>query len=241
MMSRSALEGVVLVAAGCFTAVRAGAQTVQGTLLGEKSHALVRQAQVSLVDDIGHVVATTDVDTASGAFYLDAPGAGQYKLRILVGRGGLSYSPLFALDSNQTIERTFAIPDWPTAVLEAYLAAEVTRKAAALPGSRPPRFPIAMLSARRGGLVRARFVVMVDGRAEISSFEVVEADDASFSDAVRRFVDGVHFRPAERDGVAVPQVYDIAVDFGVADDPPRSEDKNLIIVRALGIVRRRTP
>jgi TonB family protein len=215
-----------------------GAQTVQGILVGEKDHLPIGKARVELVDDSGRVATRDITDSASGAFYLDAHKPGRYKVRIVVGRGGLSYSPAFSLDSNQTVEHMFAAPDWPSAVLAAYLPEDVTKKAAPLPGNRPPRYPDALRAAERSGFARVRFVINPDGRADLNTFRVVQSDDEAFTRAVRDFVERVHFAVAERDGVTVPQVFEMAVDFGFGTEAARATGDNVVMVRALGVVRR---
>jgi hypothetical protein len=162
------------------------AQTVQGILVEEKSRLPIGNARVALIDSLGHVVAQAITDTGlAGAFYLTAGAPGRYEVRIVVGRGGVSRSPRFSLDSNQVMEKTFVAPD-------------------------------------------------------MSTFEVVESEDRLFSQAVRDAVAQSRYAPAERDGVAVAQVFDFAVDFGVGDAPPKIHDKNAMIVRALGITMRRS-
>jgi len=218
------------------------AQTVQGILVEERSRLPIANAHVALIDSLGHVVAQAITDTGlTGAFYLTASAPGRYEVRIVVGRGGVSRSPRFSLDSNQVVEKTFVAPDWPQAVLDAYLPEDVTTPAAPIRGSvRPPRYPDRLRSAGRAGVARVRFVVDSEGRPVMSTFDVVESDDRLFSQAVRDAVAQSQYAPAERDGVAVAQVFDFAVDFGVGDAPPKIHDKNAMIVRALGITMRRS-
>ena len=232
------LEPFAIVAA--LIALPCGAQTVQGILIEEKSHRPIGNARVALVDSLGRVAAQAVTDTGfAGAFYLTADAPGHYELRIVVGRGGVSHSPRFVLDSNQIVEKTFVAPDWPQAVLEAYLPDDVSKPAAMIRGgTRPPRYPDRMRSTGRAGVARVKFVVDSEGRPIMSTFEVVESDDQSFSQAVRESVAQSRFAPAERDGVAVAQVFDFAVDFGVGEAPPKIHGKNAMIVRALGITLR---
>jgi hypothetical protein len=216
------------------------AQTIQGVLVNEKSHQPIGYAHVSLVDDSGHVIVRDVSDSVSGAFYLNAPKSGRYAVRIVIGRGGLSQSPFFPLDSNQTVERAFAVPAWPESVLNAYLADDVAKTAAYLPDQPRPRYPDRMRTSGHVGLVRARFVIDSTGRADMSTFQVIASDDRSFTDAVSSTVSRSRYLPAERDGHKVAQVCDIAVDFGFANDPPRATGDNLIVVRAFGVTRRVT-
>jgi TonB family protein len=238
MASSSGRKTLLTIAGVALIHIPCGAQTVQGILLGEKSRRPIGHARVALVDSLGRFAAETITDTSlAGAFYLTAPKPGRYGLRIVVGHGGgVSHSPFFSLDSNQVIEKTFVAPEWPRAVLEAYLPENVTKPAAfTRSGTRPPRFPDRMRSVGRDGLVRVRFVVDGDGSPDMSTFEVIESDDRRFAQSVREAVAQSRFQPAERDGTTVPQVFDFAVDFGFGDAPPKLVGKNVMMVRAFGV------
>lgn len=213
------------------------AQIVQGVLVGEKSQQIIHNARVSLVDDSGRVAAMTTLDSASGAFYLDAGHAGRYRLRFLIDRGGLSYSPFFTVDSNQTVEHKYVVPDWPQAVLDAFLPDDVTKEADLAPGSRAPRYPNAQRLAGRDGILRAIVVVDRDGRPISSTYRVLESDDAAFDQSVRNALDGMRFIPAEREGLKVAQVFELNVDFTFSDRPPRLTDKKALIVTVLPVTR----
>ena len=211
-----------------------GAQALQGILVRGKDHQPVGGARLQLVDDSGHVVARDIADSASGAFALLAPRPGQYEVKIIVGRGGVSFSPPFALDSAQVIERAFAVPDWPHAVLDAYLAEDVTKQAVMKPhpGLRGPRYPDRLRVARRGGVVRAQFVIDPTGRADMSTFQVLESDDEQFTRSVRDVAARFEFIPAELDGASVPQLFELDVEFRVGDTPFRLHGNHLITVSA---------
>ena len=197
------------------------------------------KAQLALLDDSGHVASTTISDSASGTFYLDVPKAGRYRISALIGRGGLSYSPFFTVDSNQTIEHTFVVPEWPKAVLEAYLAEDVTKPVTYKSGNRSPRYPDALRAALRRGVVRAMCVVDTDGHSVANTFRVIESDDDAFTKALEDWFATAHFTSAEREGVKVPQVFDMAIDFGFGTEPARLHGDHVIVVRALGIYRLR--
>src|SRR5689334_18204465 len=92
------------------------AQIVQGAVVNDRSHAPIGFAHLELLDDSGHVVARDVSDSASGSFYLSASTPGRYRVKILLGHGGLSYSPPFDLDTNRIVEHLFAVPDFPRAV-----------------------------------------------------------------------------------------------------------------------------
>jgi TonB family protein len=211
-----------------------GAQVLQGILVSGKDHRPVGSARLQLVDDSGHVVARDVADSASGAFALLAPRAGSYEVKIVVGHGGVSFSPPFALDSAQVLERAFAVPDWPRPVLEAYLAEDITRPAAYKPGTgfRGPRYPDGLRASGHTGVVRARFVVDRKGRADMSTFQVLESDDDLFTRSVRDAAAHCEFVPAELNGLPVPQVFEMDVEFRFANTPLRLHGNNVITITA---------
>ena len=218
--------------------VSVGAQTVQGTLVGEKSHHPIGKAHVTLVDDSGHLAALATTDSASGTFYLTALGKGQYRVRVLVGHGGVTITPLFQLDSDQTVERTIVAPDWSDAYLGAFLPDDVTTPARLKP-RQSPRYPDAARAKEKAGAAVLRFVVDSNGNVDPSTLTVVSSDDPLFAQSVANFAVSAHFTPATIRDAPVAQVYELPVDFGFDGDPVRITGKNGIIVRAL--VRRRSP
>src|SRR5690349_20793415 len=104
-------QTLLLAAVSSLVAAPGAAQSIQGVIVSESTHRPIGRARVFLVDDKGQVIARYTTDSVSGAFYLSAPKRGTYELRILVGRGGLSFSPFYSLDSSQTIDGAFATPD----------------------------------------------------------------------------------------------------------------------------------
>jgi len=231
---RSIRTAVALLGIGTLAAPLCEAQTVQGVVVSDKSHVPVGRAQLSLVDDSGHVTARDITDSASGSFYLTAPAPGRYRLRILLGHGGLVYSPAFDLDSNKTVEHLFAIPDFPPAVLEAYLPGDVSEPAAPRfgHGFRGPRYPDGLRASHRGGVVRAQFVVDRKGRADMSTFQTLESDDYLFTRSVRETAAQLEFKPAELDGAPVPQLFEWDVEFRLDDMPIRLHGNNVFTITA---------
>ena len=231
-------QATSVIALTLFAALSAGAQTVQGTLVGEKTHQPIGNAHVTLVDDSDHVAAAATTDSASGTFYLTAAGKGQYRVRVLVGHGGVTNTPLFQLDSDQTVERTIVAPDWPIAYLRAFLPDDVTIPARLEP-RQSPRYPDAARAKEKAGAAVLRFVVDSNGRVDPSTLTVVSSDDPLFAQSIANFAVSAHFTPATISGAPVAQVYELPVDFGFDGDPVRITGKNGIIVRALA--RRRSP
>jgi protein TonB len=125
-------------------------------------------------------------------------------------------------------------------MLDAYLASDVSRSALPQPKQNMPRYPDRLRARGVSGIVRALVVVDSSGRPDMSSFRVVESDDAAFTDAVRSVLEGWHYFPAERDGKPVAQVAPVSVEFAVGDPPHRLRQGELgIVVWALGVVRRK--
>ena len=219
----------------------APAQTVQGALVDEKSHGPIGAARVALVTDSGRVVAETISDSTLGAFYLTAPAPGKYHLRILVGHGGLSQSPPLVVDSTETVERILSVPEYSRAVLDAYLAQDVSVEAQYQRHPPGPRYPDHLRAQNRGGVVRTQFVVDREGKPDMSTFHVIESDHPSFTESVRRFISDSRFTPAQLNGAPVSQLYDQAFDFdvnlGSDPAPPRINEKHLISIRATAVIR----
>lgn len=224
----------LLIAAGSsLAAAPCLAQSIQGVIVSESTHRPIGRARVALVDESGQVVARYTSDSVSGAFYLNAPKRGVYEVSILVGHGGLSFSPFYSLEANQTIDGAFAAPDYAKAFLDAFLADDVTTVAAYKPSvDSVLRYPDSMLQARRNGIVRARFVVDRDGKVDMNTLQVVESDDSSFARSVVSALPRLQFTAAERDGLAVAQVFDMSVDFCMKDAPLRLKGPSVITVRA---------
>lgn len=220
--------------------VIAAAQTVQGLVVNQSTKQPIGGARLDLVSDSELAVARTVADSGTGMFYLTAPAAGNYHLQIVVGRGGLVISPAFHLDSGQVLEETFVVPPLPRPMLDAFLAADVSRSALPQPRQRPPRYPDRLRARSVGGVVRALVVVDSTGRPDMSTFRVLEADDALFADAVRDVLADWRYFPAELDGKPVAQVTLVNAEFAVGDAPNRLRPGELgIIVRALGVTRQK--
>jgi hypothetical protein len=72
-------------------------------------------------------------------------------------------------------------------MLDAYLAADVSRSARLQPRQHPPRYPDRLRARGVGGVVRALVVVDSTGRPDMSAFRVLEADDPAFAAAIETF------------------------------------------------------
>lgn len=129
--SRGAGCAIALVGAFMIAPRVARAQTVGGEIVGMQSGKPVHSANVALVDDSAKIVSSTTADTANGMFYIDAPHAGHYRVVLFVD-GGSFVSPAMQVDSGQTVEKKFSVPEIPGAFLGAYFAQDVTTPAHAV-------------------------------------------------------------------------------------------------------------
>ena len=232
MKLRSSWQSLLLATVASVRVAPCEAQSIQGVIVNESTHRPVGSARVAMLNDSGRVVASDTTRTEMSAFYLNAPHPGRYQLRIILGRGGVSFSPFFALDTNVTVDAPFAAPEFPTAILEAYLPDDVTTPAAYRTEAQDAlRYPADPHATVRNGIVQARFVVDRTGQPDTSTFQIIQSDDPDFTRSVREALARIRFVPAERDGVAVPQVFEMGVDFGVAEAPIRLRGKNVIVVR----------
>ena len=117
-------------------APRLASQTLGGQVVQIDSKKPLGGAAVALVNDSAQVVASASASN-DGAFYLDAPSAGVYRLVVLVA-GASFVSPTVKLDSGKTVEKQFSVPDVPSTFASALFARDVTSPASARPGSPRP-------------------------------------------------------------------------------------------------------
>ena len=97
----------------------------------------------------------------------------------------------------------------------AYLAIQVERQARAAAGSAGPRYPESLRAARMEGEVLAQFVVDIEGRADLTTFRVLESTHVRFTDAVREAVRTMRFHPAEVGGAPVRQLVQMPFVFAL--------------------------
>lgn len=221
--TRAALAcSVVLLGA---SAPRLSSQTLGGQVVQIDSKKPLAGAAVALVNDSAQVVASASA-SSEGAFYLDAPAAGPYRLVVLVA-GASFVSPAVMLDSGKTIEKQFSVPDVPSSFASALFARDVTSPAAAVPGSPRPTYPSALAAEGTRALVSTMFVVDTDGRPSMESFRALNTAAQPFIDAIREALKRTRFVPAQKDSAPVQQVVQYTYDFGMRGDPERGD----VIVR----------
>jgi hypothetical protein len=226
--ARTALAGsLALVGA---VAPRLAAQTLGGQVVQIDSKKPLGGAAVALVNDSAQVVASTSA-SSDGAFYLDAPAAGAYRLVVLVA-GASFVSPAVTLDSGKTIEKQFSVPDVPSSFASALFARDVTSPATAVPGSPHPTYPPALAEQGTRALVSTMFVVDTDGRPNLESFRALNTAAEPFIDAIRESLKHTRFVPAQKDGAPIQQVVQYTYDFGMRGDPTRGD----VVVRPSAVI-----
>ena len=209
----------------------ASAQTLGGQVVQLDTKKPLGGAAVALVNDSAEVVATTSA-SADGAFYLDAPAAGVYRLVVFVS-GASFVGPMVQLDSGKTIEREFSVPDVPIAFASTLFARDVTKPATPVPGNRDPVYPAELAQQGIRGVISTMFVVDSVGQPDVSSLRVLSAaPNERFVEAIREALPRTRFVPANKDGDWVAQVVQYTYDFGFPGDPERGD----VIVRAPGQV-----
>lgn len=114
------------------------------------------------------------------------------------------------------------VPQFASSLLEEVALSEIQVDSAVTtdPTSGGPEYPPALLLAKVEGEVLARFIVDSLGRADPASFMAVQTSDTAFTNAVRRALPLMKFRPAVLRGVPVPQVVVQSFAFRIAVAPP---------------------
>jgi hypothetical protein len=200
----------------------AGAQTLGGQVVQLDTKKPVGGAAVALVDDSARVVASASAGP-DGAFYLDAPAAGVYRLVVLVS-GGSFVSPSVSLDSGKTVEQRFSVPDIPSSFAAALFARDVTKPATPVPGNRGPVYPPGLAEERIRATISTMFVVDEVGQPDLSTFRVLNTSpNERFVESSREALQRTRFVPAKKDDEWVPQVVQYTYDFGLPGDPDRGD------------------
>ena len=205
----------------------AAAQTLGGQIVQLDTKKPLGGAALALVNDSAVVVATTSA-SAEGAFYLDAPAAGVYRLVVFVS-GASFVGPMVQLDSGKTIEREFSVPDVPAAFASTRFARDVTTPATPVPGNRDPAYPAELAEQGVRAVISTMFVVDSIGQPDVSTLRVLSAaPNERFVESIRAVLPSTRFVPAKKDGDWVPQVVQYTYDFGFTGDPERGD----VVVRA---------
>jgi TonB family protein len=209
------------------------AQTVSGQVLSLSTRKPLPAVRVALVDDSARIVAATVTDTALGAFYVDAPRAGRYRVVLFAPTGGSFLSPAVVVDSGATDERVYSVPELSEAFQGEHYPGDVTKQAALSATSAAPRYPTTMREMHIRGSVAVAFIVDSNGSPITSSLQVVVSTDDAFTQAVRDALPAMRFTAAEVNGQKVGQVMQLTFGFGFPGDQLVGD----VVTVAIGVPR----
>lgn len=127
------------------------------------------------------------------------------------------YEPLIReiLDSVEVVSR--GAPPFKPAILRDSSGAEIEfdEPARLKPGQKPPAYPGNYRMNGREGIVIVRFVVGIDGKADMSSARTVASSGASFEKSVLSTLPKLRFEPAKLHGAPVRQLVVMPFDFAL--------------------------
>lgn len=92
---------------------------------------------------------------------------------------------------------------------------QVEKQVAPAPGSGGPRYPDMLRSANVEGDVLMQFVVDTTGRVDMSTLKVLKSSHDLFTNAVRQFLSGARYYPAEIGGRKVKQLVQQPFNFAL--------------------------
>jgi periplasmic protein TonB len=101
-----------------------------------------------------------------------------------------------------------------------YAAPDVEKTAQPLSGPFSPPYPQILQWANIEGVVHASFVVDSSGVADSASVKIIESSHPLFTNAVRKAIPSLRFRPAIRDGRKVAQLVEMPFTFKLRLDQP---------------------
>jgi TonB family protein len=160
--------------------------------------------EVALLDTAGHVV-SRQLTSGGGAFQLDAPPRGTYRLRFAIWAHEPLYGPMEELEPTMERGRKYVIgfrvapgrdkgkrsPDDPTA--DAPPGLPINRESA------PLRYPPDLREQGVQGDVTVDFVLDSTGHVIPFTLRVVKSTHPAFTMAARKFLELVQFQPARFD------------------------------------------
>jgi hypothetical protein len=172
---------------------------------GRAGKAPLRNLEVDLVPDTGAVSvvlarATTD---SGGAFFIDAPSLGTYRLLFKIANTPMLTTPIPLMSASEVVQREFRV-EIPAP--RDYIGVEVEQSVRQKSGGTAPRYPDELRAADVEGEVLAQFVVDTTGKADMQTFKVLRSPDPQFTASVRLAVPYLDFYPAQLAGRRVRQV-----------------------------------
>jgi TonB family protein len=87
-------------------------------------------------------------------------------------------------------------------------------------GTAAPVYPEELMALGKEGQVQATYVVDTTGRVDTATIQIMQSDDARFTESVRTALEAMRFRPAKRQGQAVRQLVSQRFRFRIAAAGP---------------------
>ena len=214
MASRaSLLPACAVLMASLSLAAPTHAQTsVAGRVIHRAKQTPIPDVSVELLG-VRDTVLATGISTHDGAFVLEAPTGGTYRVRLTAPGAEAFVSDSIKVADDEYAAHAFAIDPKPRAFLEI----EVERPAV-LTSRLTVKYPDDLRSRYVSGCVVVQFVVDTTGRADMSTFRVLEASHPEFAQAVREGLPGLRYRPGELGKRKVRQVMEAPFDFAIQAD-----------------------
>jgi len=103
----------------------------------------------------------------------------------------------------------------PTNSDQPYFEFQVEKPALAREGNPNPKYPSMLESSRVEGSVLAQFVVDTSGRADMSTFKILQASNELFGSSLKSVLPSWRFYPAEAGGHKVKQIVQLPIKFAV--------------------------
>jgi protein TonB len=96
-----------------------------------------------------------------------------------------------------------------------YFEFQVEKPALAREGNANPKYPSMLESSRVEGSVLAQFVVDTTGKADMSTFKILQASNELFGSSLKSVLPSWRFYPAEAGGHKVKQIVQLPIKFAV--------------------------
>jgi TonB family protein len=201
----------------------ASAQTITGQIVDAPSRTPLWHVPVMVLDVHDRVVAAGRSDSI-GAFYLDVPAPGRYRVVLLPVPDEFLVASEISVAAADEMEHHYLVPSARVDTTIA-LPGEAADSAQWVNVRRVfPHYPPEFRSETPfAGDVTLLFVVSAEGRVEPRSVQRLRATDPAFAREVEAVLPRWRFTPARRAGRPVRQYRVLTVDFGPAGRPLQAE------------------